>query len=163
MNLRYTVLVAFNFAMTACAAKTAYQSASAFPSASAASLAVVGRWALIAMVRNGEDVTRGGVTQNEATRYYTFKSDQTFLIQLGDSVTERGTWSTDTTASPKHFDHTPDQNGKPGPLVPGIYQVGSDVLKISFLPPNAGNKRPVQFEAAASNGSFLFIMKRIAP
>jgi uncharacterized protein (TIGR03067 family) len=162
MHLRYSLSVALNFAMTACAAKAGHQSAPVFVGASAASSAVVGRWALIAMVRNGEDVTRGGVTQNEPTRYYTFKSDQTFLIQLGDSVTETGTWSTDTTILPKHFDHTPDQNGRPGPLVPGIYQVGGDVLKISFLPPNAGNKRPAQFEATASNGSFLFIMKRVA-
>jgi uncharacterized protein (TIGR03067 family) len=114
------------------------------------------------MMRNGEDVTRGGVTQDGAVRYYTFKGDRTFLIQLGDSVTETGTWSIDTTVSPKNFDHIPDKDGRPGPLVPGIYEVGGDVLKISFLPPNAENKRPTQFAAAVSNGSFLFIMKRVA-
>ena len=47
-------------------------------------------------------------------------------------------------------------------LVPGIYEVGGDVLKISILPPNANNKRPAQFEAAPSNGSFLFVMKWVA-
>jgi uncharacterized protein (TIGR03067 family) len=161
MQRRYIAALAFDLAMTACGANAPPQSTAASPRSSPASQAVVGRWALIALVRNGEDVTRGGVTQDGAVRYYTFKDDRTFLIQLGDSVTETGTWSIDTTVFPKTFDHTPAKDGRPGPLVPGIYEVGGDVLKISFLPPNAENKRPTQFEATVPNGSFLFILKRV--
>jgi uncharacterized protein (TIGR03067 family) len=161
MQRRYIAVLALDLAMTACGANAPPQSTAASPRPSPGSQAVVGRWALIAMVRNGEDVTKGGVTQDGAVRYYTFKDDQTFLIQLGDSVTETGTWAIDTTVSPKTFDHIPAKDGKPGPLVPGIYEVGGDVLKISFLPPNAENRRPTQFESTVPHGSFLFILKRV--
>lgn len=162
MDRRYIAALALNLGMTACGANPPPQSTSSSSQPSAGPQAIVGRWALVAMMRNGVDVTSGGVTQDGAVRYYTFKGNRTFVIQLGDSVTETGTWSIDTTVSPKTFDHIPDKDGKPGPLVPGIYEVGGDVLKISILPPNADNKRPAQFEAAPSNGSFLFVMKRVA-
>lgn len=122
----------------------------------------VGRWALVTLVRGGEDRTNQGVTRAGAVRYYTFNADGTFRIELGDSVTETGTWSVDTSVSPKIFDHIPDVHGRPGPYVPGIYAVDGNILKISILPPNPTNRRPTQFESTAADSSWLLIFKRAA-
>jgi uncharacterized protein (TIGR03067 family) len=110
---------------------------------------------------DGEDVTKGGVTQAGKVTHYTFKADKTFFITLGDSVRETGTWSSDPTVSPKIFDHTWNTGTGLGPIVRGIYELGGDVLKISMLPPDA-TQRPTRFESKASNGSRIYIFKRVA-
>jgi len=68
---------------------------------------IVGRWALIATLVDGDDTTKGGLTQNGTIRYYTFKPDHTFSITFGGETMETGTWSSNASASPKTFDHTP--------------------------------------------------------
>jgi hypothetical protein len=39
---------------------------------------LLGRWSLIAVIRDGEDVTRTGLTQGAVASAYDFKSDGTF-------------------------------------------------------------------------------------
>lgn len=122
---------------------------------------LVGRWALVSAMIDGEDVSKGGVTQTGPIRHYVFKADKTFVITVGDSVTETGTWSANPTVSPKIFDHTPKADTGQGPTVPGIYELGGDVLKISLLPPKS-DPRPTRFESKAANGSRIYIFKRVA-
>ena len=121
---------------------------------------LVGRWALVATLVDGEDVTKGGVTQPGPVRHYVFNKDKTFRITVGDSVTETGIWSTNPFVSPKIFDHTWNTGTGLGPTVPGIYELGGEVLKISILPPNT-EPRPTRFESKASNGSRIYIFKRV--
>lgn len=122
---------------------------------------LVGRWALIAAIIDGEDVTKGGVTQAGEVVHYTFNADRTFVLALGDSVRETGTWSTDPTVSPKIFDHTWHSGTDPNPTVRGIYESGGGFLKISMLPPTAAS-RPTRFESKAANGSRIYIFRRVA-
>ena len=77
MHRRCIAALALDLAIAACGASVPPRSMTAAPHPSAGSQAVVGRWALIAMMRSGEDVTRGGVTQDGVVRYYTFKGDRT--------------------------------------------------------------------------------------
>ena len=121
---------------------------------------VIGRWALVTLLRNGEDRTHGTVPSAGAVVYYTFNADGTFRIVLGDSVRETGTWSVDTTVSPKLFDHVPDVNGKPGPYVPGIFAIDEDTLKISIIPPNAARRHPTQFRSTPADSSWLLVFRR---
>ena len=121
---------------------------------------VVGRWALVSLVRNGEDLT--GRVKGAAIRYYTFNADGTFRITLGDSVTETGTWSQDTTVSPKIFDHIPEVDGKPGPYVPGIFAIRGDSLTISLVGPNPGRRHPTQFRSVLADSSWLLVYHRAA-
>lgn len=123
---------------------------------------ILGRWALVATIRNAEDVTQSGVTQGGAVSVYDFKADGTFSIARGDSVAETGTWAANASVVPKTFDHIPNVSGRPGRLVPGIYEVGGGALKICFLPPSALNTRPTKCEAKPENGSNIYIMKRDA-
>ena len=97
---------------------------------------VVGRWSLVSLVRNGVDETSRSVTNAGGVVYYVFKADGTFRIELGDSVRETGTWSVDTTVSPRLFDHIPDADGRPGPYVPGIYSIAGDTLTICIRAPS---------------------------
>jgi len=98
---------------------------------------VVGRWALIAVLRNGEDVTRSGATQGGPVSIYEFKADGTFSITRGESVLETGTWMANAMVTPRTLDHARHVDGQPGRLIPGIYEVGGGVLKICVLPPTS--------------------------
>lgn len=107
-------------------------------------------------MRSGEDRTSRGT----GAQYYTFKEDGTFRITRGDTVLETGTWSQDTTASPKTFDHTPNSVGRPGPYVAGIFAIDGDTLKVSFLPPNPTRRRPTQFRSVLDDRSWLLVYSR---
>ncbi len=121
---------------------------------------LLGRWALIAVLRNGEDVTQAGLTQGGAVSVYDFKADGTFSIVRGETVIETGAWSADATTTPKTFDHIPNVDGRPGRFVPGIYETGRGILKICILPPSELNTRPTKCEAKPENRSRIYIMSR---
>lgn len=121
---------------------------------------LVGRWSLIAMIRNGVDTTRSGVTQGPVAAVYDFKSDGTFTISLGEKIQETGTWSANATATPKIFDHVPNLPNGRRPRVPGIYEVGGGVLKICLLPESAANTHPARCESLADNRSSIYILSR---
>lgn len=127
---------------------------------SSVSQSVVGRWALVTLVRNGEDETGRLVTNAGAARYYSFNADGTFRIVLGDSVTETGTWSEDTAVSPKVFDHIPEVDGRPGSYVPGIFAIDGDTLRIAIIPPNPTRRHPTQFRSTKADSSWLLTFRR---
>lgn len=121
---------------------------------------MVGRWLLIATIRNGEDITQGGVTQSADAFVYDFKADGTFSIARGDTIAETGIWAANEKATPKTFDHRRYVNGQLGRLLPGIYEAGGGALKICLFPPSESNARPPSCEAKQENRSSIYIMKR---
>ena len=160
MRVHHLAAVALIAAIAACGGTSARQGSTLPASQHAGSQSVVGRWALVTLVRNGEDRTNGSVSSAGAVVYYTFNADGTFRIVRGDSLRETGTWSVDTTVSPKLFDHVPDANGKPGPYVPGIFAIDGDTLKISILPPNPTRRHPTQFRSTPADSSWLLVFRR---
>lgn len=123
---------------------------------------IVGRWVLIATIRNGEDVTQAGVTQGGIAFVYDFKADGSFSITRGERVAETGMWAANEQAVPKTFDHRRYVNGQLGRFLPGIYEAGGDVLKLCLFPPSEANTRPSKCEAKPENRSSIYIMKREA-
>lgn len=123
---------------------------------------LVGRWLLIATIRNGEDVTQGGVTQSGDAFVYDFKADGTFSITRGDTVAETGIWAANEKVAPKTFDHRRHVAGQLGRFLPGIYEAGGGALKICLFPPSESNTRPASCEAKPENRSSIYIMKRDA-
>ena len=119
---------------------------------------IIGRWALVSLMQNGEDRTNAGTA--DLVRHYTFNADGTFRITRGDSIVETGTWSQDTSVVPKGFDHIPNVNGRPGQYVPGIYAIAGDTLRISIIPPNPERRRPTQFRSALEDRSWLLVYHR---
>lgn len=160
MRVCYLASFALVVTTSACGAGSSPQAPALRSRQPAGSQSVVGRWALLTLIRNGQDPPNRGGTRAGAVVYYTFNAGGTFRIESGDSVRETGTWSADTTVSPKTFDHSPDVNGSPGPYVPGIYAIDGDTLRISILPPNSANRRPTRFESTAADSSWLLVFKR---
>lgn len=123
---------------------------------------IVGRWVLVAIIRNGEDVTQAGVTQVGDALVYDFQADGTFAITRGERIAETGTWAANEKAVPKTFDHRRYVGGQLGRFLPGIYETGGDVLKMCLFPPSDANTRPPKCEAKQENRSSIYIMKRAA-
>ena len=123
---------------------------------------MVGRWALVSLAINGEDLTNRKVTNTGVVVYYTFSPNGRFRIARGDSVRETGAWSIDTAASPAFFDHIPDVDGKPGPFVPGIFAINGDTLRISIVAPNPARRHPTQFHSSLADSSWLLVLRRTA-
>jgi uncharacterized protein (TIGR03067 family) len=160
MRLQPHAYFALLIAMIACGGSSPRPSPTPLSSRPYDSSSVVGRWALLTLVINGEDkLTQGGVPSGAVL--YTFNANGTFRIEQGDSVRETGAWSVDNTVSPKGFAHVPDVDGKSGPHVPGIYTIHGDTLKISIWAPNPANRRPTQFRSVSADGSWLLIFWRV--
>ena len=121
---------------------------------------LLGRWSLIAVIRNGIDTTRTGLTQVPVASVYDFKKDGTFTISVGEKVQETGTWSADATRTPKAFDHVPHLANGRRPLAPGIYEVGGGAMKMCLLPASEANTRPARCESLAENRSSIYIFVR---
>jgi uncharacterized protein (TIGR03067 family) len=121
---------------------------------------IVGRWLLVATIRNGEDVTQAGVTQGGDVLVYDFKADGTFSITRGEKVAETGAWAASEKAVPKTFDHRRYVNGQLGRFLPGIYETGGGVMKMCLFPPSETNARPAKCEAKPENRSSIYILKR---
>ena len=121
---------------------------------------LVGRWSLIAVIRDGVDVTRNGLTQVPVASIYDFKSDGTFTISLGEKIQETGTWSANANATPKIFDHVPHLPNGRRPRVPGIYEVGGGALKMCLFPASEANTHPARCEALAENRSSIYIFTK---
>ncbi len=123
---------------------------------------IVGRWVLIATIRNGEDVTTAGVTQVGDALVYDFKADGTFSIARGEKIAETGAWAANDKVAPKTFDHRRYVDGQLGRFIPGIYETGGSVLKMCLFPPSESNTRPLKCEAKQENRSSIYILKRDA-
>lgn len=160
MRVHHLASIGLTVASAACGGTFSHQGTTTLASRRNDSQSVVGRWALITLLRNGEDRTNSGMPTAGAVAYYTFNADGTFRIVLGDSVRETGTWSVDTTVSPRIFDHIPDSDGKPGPFVPGIFAIDADTLKISIIPPNSAHRHPTQFRSTPADSSWLLVFRR---
>jgi uncharacterized protein (TIGR03067 family) len=121
---------------------------------------LTGKWELVRFIKNGTELPSRDSTGGAA--YYTFTKDGTFHIVVGDSTSyENGTWSVDTTASPRSFDHIPEIGGKPGPVVQGIYEIVGDTLTVSIVPPTPGAVRPTQFRSSPEDHSWLMVLTRV--
>lgn len=162
MRLGYVAFFAIVWATNACGGGSSYQSPAPRPSRSGTSQSIIGRWALVTLIRNGQERPARAGAGAGAVAYYTFDVGGRFRIELGDSLVETGAWSADSTVSPKVFDHIPDADGRPGPYVPGIYAIAGDTLRISILPPNPTHRRPIRFESTAVDSSWLLVFTRAA-
>lgn len=122
---------------------------------------MVGLWELVSIIERGVDVTeRNGVIDGRELIVYDFRSDGTYSATVDGNQFESGTWRTDVTVIPMHFDHTPVESNDPqyiGYLSQGIFRVGNDVAKICIAddPPDV---RPTSFD---TNACEMFVVRRV--
>lgn len=162
MHIDRIASIALIVATGACAGTASHRTSTSLATRQSGSQSVIGRWALVTLVINGEDRTNRTVPNSGAVSYYTFDANGRFQIALGDSVRETGAWSEDATVSPSVFDHIPDVDGKPGPYVPGIFAIDGDTLRISLIPPNPAHRHPTQFRSTPADSSWLLVFRRAA-
>lgn len=122
---------------------------------------LIGKWALIAAIIDGVDISEGSVTQGGEVTVYTFRADNTFTINRGSKTIEEGTWTADTSTSPKQFDHMPTHGNLKynGTKSIGIYESNGEILKFCVTLPD--RPRPPRFRARPGTGDQIYIMKLI--
>src|SRR5262249_43942677 len=87
----------------------------------------------------------------------TFEGDK-FTVKKGDEVIQAATQKLDPSKSPKAIDVTVTEGLNKGAVMPGIYEIDGDTLKVCFDP--EGKKRPTEFKTA-SGSQTLVVHKRV--
>jgi uncharacterized protein (TIGR03067 family) len=112
-----------------------------------------GAWTFESVEAGGKEVSAAefkGVT-------VTFAGDK-YTVKKGDEVIQAATLKLDPAKSPKAFDVTVAEGPNKGAVMPGIYEISGDTLKVCFDP--EGKERPTQFKGA-SGSQTLVVHKRV--
>ena len=81
-----------------------------------------------------------------------------YAFKAGADESGEGTFTIDPSKKPKHMDATPKGGPLDGKVVPEIYDLEGDSLKLCF--PTTVLKRPTEFKADAGSGQILVTYKR---
>jgi uncharacterized protein (TIGR03067 family) len=87
----------------------------------------------------------------------TFEGDK-YSVKKGDELIQAATLKLDPSKSPKTLDVTVAEGPNKGAVMPGIYEISGDTLKVCFDP--EGKKRPTQFKGACGSQTFV-VHKRV--
>jgi uncharacterized protein (TIGR03067 family) len=112
-----------------------------------------GAWTFESVGVGGKEVSAAefkGVT-------VTFAGDK-YTVKKGDDVIQAATLKLDPSRSPKAFDVTVAEGPNKGMVLPGIYEISGDTLKVCFDP--EGKERPTQFQGA-TGAQTLVVHKRV--
>jgi uncharacterized protein (TIGR03067 family) len=88
----------------------------------------------------------------------TFTGDR-YTVKKGDEVIQVGVQKLDPSKSPKAVDVMVTEGLNKGAVMLGIYEIGSDTLKVCF--DSEGKKRPAEFKSAAGSQTFVNVHKRV--
>jgi uncharacterized protein (TIGR03067 family) len=113
-----------------------------------------GTWELTSLVTGGKEQP----LPKDVPVLLTLKGGE-FTFGLGDTVMDRGTFTSDPAARPKHIDATSAVVNPKGGARPGIYELKDDLLKMCVAP--AGKDRPAKFASTAGTGVELLTYKRV--
>jgi uncharacterized protein (TIGR03067 family) len=86
-----------------------------------------------------------------------FEGDK-YTVKNGKDVIQVGTQKLDASKSPKTLDGTVTEGFGKGAVMPGIYEIDGDTLKVCF--DEAGKKRPTEFKTASGSQTTLVVYKR---
>lgn len=86
-----------------------------------------------------------------------FEGDK-YTVRKSDDVIQSATQKLDPSKSPKTLDVTVTEGPHKGTIMPGIYEISADTLKVCFDP--EGKKRPTEFTTASGSQTTLVVHKR---
>jgi uncharacterized protein (TIGR03067 family) len=112
-----------------------------------------GTWTFESVAAGGKEVPAAefkGIT-------VTFEGD-TYTVKKGDEVIQAAKQKLDPSKSPKTLDVTVVEGANKGTVIPGIYEISGDTLKVCFDP--EGKKRPAEFKTASGSQTTLVVHKR---
>ncbi len=111
---------------------------------------LVGDWTVVSAVKGGEKAS----AEKLKAMLVTF-TDKTVTVKDGDR-TEKAGYKADTKAKPKTIDVIPSQ-APPGTVVPGIYELDGDDLKIVW---NKEGGRPKDFKGEGESQAMLVLKRK---
>lgn len=88
----------------------------------------------------------------------TYEGDK-YTVKNGKDVIQVGAQKLDPSKSPKTLDGTITEGFGKGAVMPGIYEIDGDTLKVCF--DEEGKKRPTEFKTADGSKTTLVVYKRM--
>jgi uncharacterized protein (TIGR03067 family) len=76
-----------------------------------------------------------------------------YTVKKGAEVIQVATQKLDASKSPKTIDVTVAEGPNKGTVIPGIYEISGDTLRVCFDP--EGKKRPTEFKAASGSQTLV--------
>jgi uncharacterized protein (TIGR03067 family) len=115
---------------------------------------MAGSWELLKVVADGKELPapegKKRVLVLEGTRY---------VVRLNDEKIGGGTLSVNPKTKPASIDVTPSEGENKDKVMPGVYEIKGDEMKVCVA--NPGKDRPKEFEAKADSGHVLVTYKRV--
>ena len=112
-----------------------------------------GVWTIESMESGGKKIPAEAI--KEVT--LTFEGDK-YTVKNGKDVIQVGAQKLDASKSPKTLDGTVTEGFGKGAVMPGIYEIDGDTLKVCY--DEEGKKRPTEFKTAAGLQTTLVVYKR---
>lgn len=116
---------------------------------------IEGTWRVVELVVDGNP------TKPEDARKLTVEngSDGTWSLRADGNEISKGTSTFDPTPKPKSIDFKPTVGDSAGKLHLGIYELGDDVRRMCFAPPEQA--RPTKFSSESGSGQILVKFERV--
>jgi uncharacterized protein (TIGR03067 family) len=113
-----------------------------------------GTWTFESSVMGGEELP----ADHLKLVVVTFEGDK-HTVKRGDEVIQVGTQKLDPSMTPKTIDVTMLEGPHKGTVMPGIYEINADTLKVCFDP--EGKTRPTEFKSPPGSKNFVNVHKRV--
>ena len=113
-----------------------------------------GTWTFESSVTGGEELP----ADHLKLVVVTFEGDK-HTVKRGDDVIQVGTQKLDPSKTPKTIDVTMLEGPHKGTVMPGIYEINADTLKVCFDP--EGKTRPTEFKSPPGSKNFVNVHKRV--
>ncbi|MBI1246814.1 TIGR03067 domain-containing protein [bacterium] len=116
---------------------------------------IEGTWRIVQLVINGNPAK-----EEDARKLIVVNgNDGTWSLRSADDEITKGTSTFDPTQKPKTIDFTPSVGDIAGKLYLGIYELGSDVRRLCFAPPE--KERPTEFTSEKGSEHILVKFERV--
>jgi uncharacterized protein (TIGR03067 family) len=112
-----------------------------------------GTWVVVSEEMDGRKVPADTIKPSKLI----VKGD-TYTVQMGERVVEKGTIQIDPTKKPKTIDATPSDGENKGKTFHGIYEIQGDTAKDCFA--MDGKERPKEFATKQGSGMVVRVYKR---
>ena len=113
-----------------------------------------GTWTVESMESGGKKIPAEAMKDVTLT----FEGDK-YTVKNGKDVIQVGMQKLDASKSPKTLDGTVIEGFGKGAVMPGIYEIDGDTLKVCY--DEEGKKRPTEFKTAAGSQTTLAVYKRV--
>ena len=114
---------------------------------------LIGTWAPVSITVGGKPRPDEEVKKSKMV----IAADKITILREGKDE-DKATYKIDTTKKPRTIDITPSTGGEAGQVMPGIYELDGDTLKMCFARPKG--ERPKEFASKEGTENAVIVLKR---